>query len=191
MKNIEIIFPFFLLLFINSEACRSGLSITDTECFNEITYLDIENKYYRTGHFAMNSKGDLIIEYSHLQYRLFFGFKKKGKFYYPEMTKEIELQSDTIDPQDIRRYESTNYFVSLKNDINKQKEYLLSISSWITVLELYDLENINDPYDILESTNFTNLNKGIHSYIFQILEKKINETLLFNFAFFSNNIHEL
>ena len=121
MKTIEIIFPFFLLIFINSETCRSGLSITDTECFNEITYLDIENKYYRAGHFAMNSKGDLIIEYSHLQYRLFFWFKKNGKFYYPEMTKEIELQSDTIDPEVIRRYESTNYFVSLKNDINKQK----------------------------------------------------------------------
>ena len=172
MKIFEIIFPFFLIIFINCETCRSGFSITDTECFNEITYLDIENKYYRAGHFAMNSKGDLIIEYSHLQYRLFFGFKKNGKFYYPEMTKEIELQSDTINPEVIRRYESTNYFVSLKNDINKQKEYLLSISSWITVLELYDLENINDPYDILESTNFTDLNEGIHSYIFQILEKK-------------------
>ena len=66
MKIFEIILPFFLLLFINCEACRSGLSITDLECFNEIIYFDIENRNYRAGHFAMNSKGDLIIEYSHL-----------------------------------------------------------------------------------------------------------------------------
>ena len=175
MKTFEIIFPFFLLLFINCETCHSGLSITDTECFTEITYLDLENKYYRAGHFAMNSKGDLIIEYSYLQYRLFFGFKKSGKFYFPEMFKEIELQSDTIDPEVIRRYESTNSFVSLMTDIDKQKEYLFSMSSWRTVLELYDLENENDSYEILESTRFTGLDNGIHSYIFQILEKKLME----------------
>ena len=174
MKIFEIILPFFLLIFTNCETCRSGLSITDTECFNEIIYLDIENKYYRAGHFSMNSKGDLIIEYSYLQYRLFFGLKKNGKFYFPEMVKEIELQSDTIDSEVIRRYESTNSFVSLMTDTNKQKEYLFSISSWKTVLELYNLENENDSYDMLESTYFTNLDTGIHSYIFQILEKKIN-----------------
>ena len=76
MKTFEIIFPFFLLLSINCETCHSGLSITDTECFTEITYLDLENKHYRAGHFAMNSKGDLIIEYFYLQSILFFGFKK-------------------------------------------------------------------------------------------------------------------
>ena len=87
MKTFEIIFLFFLLLFINCETCHSGLSITDTECFTEITYLDLENKYYRAGHFAMNSKGDLIIEYPYLRCRLFFGFKKSGKFYFPEIFK--------------------------------------------------------------------------------------------------------
>ena len=173
MKTFEIILPFVLLFFINSEACRSGLSITDLECFNEITYFDIENRNYRAGHFAMNSKGDLIIEYSYEQYRLFFGFKKNGKFYFPEMVKEIELQSDTIDSEFRTRYESTNSFVSLLNDTNKQKEYLFSISSWKTVLELFDLENEKNSYDLLESRNFTNLSRGIYAYVFQILEKKL------------------
>ena len=135
----------------------------------------------------MNSKGDLIIEYSYLQYRLFFGFKKSGKFYFPEMFKEIELQSDTIDPEVIRRYESTNSFVSLMTDIDKQKEYLFSMSSWRTVLELYDLENENDSYEILESTRFTALDNGIHSYIFQILEKKINGNIIYFCPYFSDN----
>ena len=113
MKAFEIILSFVLLLFINCEACSSGLSITDLECFNEIIYFDIESRNYRAGHFAMNSKGDLIIEYSYNQYRLFFGFKKNGKFYFPEIVKEIELQSDTIDSEFITRYESINSFVSL------------------------------------------------------------------------------
>lgn len=174
MKSFEIIIlSFVLLLFLNCETCHSGLSITDLECFNEITYFDIENRNYRAGHFAMNSKGDLIIEYSYEQYRLFFGFKKNGKFYFPEMVKEIELQSDTIDSEFRTRYESTNSFVSLLNDTNKQKEYLFSISSWKTVLELFDLENEKNSYDLLESRNFTNLSRGIYAYVFQILEKKL------------------
>jgi len=63
MKFFVLIFPICLIKLLNCSTCSSGLSITDSECFNQITYLELENKYYRAGHFAMNSKGDLIIEY--------------------------------------------------------------------------------------------------------------------------------
>ena len=179
MKLFDLILPFFLFILINCESCRSGLNITDSECFNEITYLDFENKHYRAGHFAMNSKGDLILEYSYNQYRLFLGFKSNGKFYFPEMTKEIELKSNKINSSFIRRYESINSFISFMDDSIKQKEFLLSISSYITILELYDFEDGNDSYKITESVNFFNNSLGIFSYVFQILEAKINDNNIY------------
>ena len=94
MKLFLTIFLCFLFITTCSEACNSGMSIIDSQCFNEILYLDQENKYYRAGHFAMNTKGDMIIEYSYLQYRLFYGLKNNGKLFFQEVTKEIELQND-------------------------------------------------------------------------------------------------
>ena len=60
--------------------------------------------------------------------------KKNWKNYFPEETKEIEITSDTVDSSVIERYESTNSFVSLKDDTKKEKEYLMNISTSQTVL---------------------------------------------------------
>ena len=105
------------------EFCYNGIQLTNTLCFNKVIFFEFENKEYRAGHFAMNSKGDIIVEYSYLQYRLFYGLKKDGNYYFPERTKEIEITSDILDSTIIRRYESSNLFVSLKNDSRKEKEY--------------------------------------------------------------------
>ena len=178
MKLFLTIFLCFLFITTCSEACNSGMSIIDSQCFNEILYLDQENKYYRAGHFAMNTKGDMIIEYSYLQYRLFYGLKNNGKLFFPEVTKEIELQNDdnhhNVNPEYIRRYESINSYISLIDDINKEREYLLSISSYRTVLELYDFENENETYSLYDAINLFNNDDGIYSFIFQILEAKID-----------------
>ena len=125
----------------------------------------------------MNSKGDIIIEYSYDQYRLFYGLKGNGKNYFPEGTKEIEITSDTITSSYIRRYESINFFVSFKDDINKLKEYLMSISSYVTILEIHDFEN--DIYNISESTAFVDKPAGIYSYIFHVLEIKNNNQIYY------------
>ena len=87
MKLFIAIFSCFIIITTYGQKCRSDMSITNSQCFNEIIYFEHTNKYYRAGHFAMNSKGDLIIEYSYLRCRLFFGFKKSGKFYFPEIFK--------------------------------------------------------------------------------------------------------
>ena len=64
------------------------------------------------------------------------------------------------------RYESTTIFVSPKNNINKEKEYLLSLSSYKTRLEIYNIENdIMNKYVAEEI--FIN---GIFSYQFVIFE---------------------
>ena len=114
-----------LLIISKSQHCtKSSNAITNTDCFNNIKIFEMDGKYYRSGHFAINTKGDLIIEYSYEQFRLFYGLKKNWELFFPNETKEIEIISDgNIDPEIIRRYESINSFVSLKNDTNKEKEY--------------------------------------------------------------------
>jgi hypothetical protein len=61
----------------------------------------------------------------------------------------------------------------LGDDINRDKEYLMSLSSWKTLLELHDLEN--NEYNISATMSFFNFEYGTHSYVFQILEAKIND----------------
>ena len=56
------------------------------------------------------------------------------------------------------------------DDINKENEYLISISSYATILELHDFQN--DRNSLLEATTFVDKPAGIYSYIFQVLESK-------------------
>ena len=99
--------------------------------------------------------------------------KKNGELFFPNGIKEIKIISDDTKYSGILlRYESINSFISVKNDINKEKEYLISMSSWQTVLELYDLDE--DEYKIMASSDFTKNEDGIFSFVFQILEAKIN-----------------
>ena len=172
----------------NSQTCHSNIEISDTSCFNGLKIFNISNKYYRAGHFAMNSKGDMIIEYSYLQYRLFFGLKQNGQLYYPNVTKEIELTSDTIQNDTIRRYESTNLFVSLVNDLIKENEYLLSLSSWKTVLELHNLKS--EEYSLLEATNFFEHTQGTYAYVFQVLEANYNNKNIYFCIYITLELNE-
>ena len=72
-KIFILILLVILLLNSNCQFCTHTLnSIENKQCFNNIKMFDIENKYYRAGHSSINKNGDLVIEYSYLQYRLFF-----------------------------------------------------------------------------------------------------------------------
>ena len=172
-KYFLLFISFSFLILTDCKTCAVGNQLTVVKCFNNILYFDFENRAYRAGSFATNEKGDMIIEYSYEQYRLFYGLKKNGKNYFPEGTKEVEITSDTLDSNTIKRLESTNSFVSLKNDTNKEKDYLMSISTGQTILELHDFEE--GVYNIKESASVFNSDNGINSYIFQILEAKIDD----------------
>ena len=176
----------FTLIFITThcEGCGSINVITNSYCFNNVLYFGDQDKKYRAGHFAINTKGDLIVEYSSNQYRLFYGLKKNGKFFFDNVTKEIEIQNEALSNTTRGRYESINSFVSRDTDLNKEKEYLLSISSYITVLELHDLEE--DTFDVIEATNFFGNDEGIYSFIFQLLEIKYRETNLYLLVYISS-----
>ena len=68
----------FLFLFL--------ISITNS---NEIKMLQFNSQHYRAGSFAFNSDGDMIIEYSYNNYRLFFGLKKVEIIFF-QMKKEMK-----------------------------------------------------------------------------------------------------
>ena len=129
-----------------------------------------DSHYYRAGHFAFTSNGDMIIEYSKDNFRLFYGLKTNGKYYFKDSSgnevpsKEIALEYGS-DP--VQRYESKNIFVSIGS-----KEYLFSIASSTSVAELLDLNEGNEiSYKINLPTNL--LGNDIYSYVFSLL--KIDE----------------
>ena len=131
------------------------------------------SKKFRSGNFAINNNGDMIIEYSYNETRLFYGLKQNGRFFFLDEndnetpTKEINITNSK--GEYIKRYESKNSFIFLNNNNNKQ--YLLSLSSFDSVTELYDLDNIEDN-SIRDTIGL--LNYQIFSYEFSLLELPIN-----------------
>ena len=110
----------------------------------------------------------------------FYYIKENGHGFFPneETIKEISLIDDKI----INRYESINAFVSIESDINKEKQYLLSISSDKSVTELHDLEI--GTYQLWLTTDFLNIeeNRYILSIRFSLLEWKNTNIYLLVFV---------
>ena len=133
---------------------------------DEIKKFEFNTQNYRAGRFAFNSNGDMIIEYSFNNYRLFFGLKKSGKYFFKDeanneiLTKEIKIENRG---DDYLRYESQNIFISISAD----KQYLFSIGIHTSITELYDFET--GEY-LFESTNNFLGNNTIFSYIFSLFE---------------------
>ena len=136
------------------------------------------DSHYRAGNFAINKNNDMIIEYSYQNKRLFYGLKQNGRYFFndengnPISTKEITLQNNE-DTSITQRYESKNIFVSLKNDVQKDKEYLFSTSSYTTVSELYDLENLENIHNKVKTTSRF-LGTEIFGFQFSLLELPSN-----------------
>ena len=51
-----------MLTSINNQDCITDMYIEENECFNEIITINLEDKNYRAGHFALNKNGDMIVE---------------------------------------------------------------------------------------------------------------------------------
>ena len=177
---IIIIFLAKLKVF-NFSQCEDDDDLNSKTCFNDIIKFD--NKKYRAGQICVNKNNDLIIEYSD-DYpgnsRIFYYIRENGHGFFPneETIKEISLIDDKI----INRYESINAFVSIESDINKEKQYLLSISSDKSVTELHDLEI--GTYQLWLTTDFLNIeeNRYILSIRFSLLEWKNTNIYLLVFV---------
>ena len=164
------IFLLYLLIkieIIYCNSCKDNNIITNSECFNNIIKFD--NKTYRAGHHAINKNGDMIMEYSAQDSRLFCGLKENGEYFFDDNTPIKVIENINKDGSYDRRYESINLFISLEND-NKEMQYLLSISSYHALTELYDINTNN--YQVKSRTDFSG--NEIFSFQFQMLETIID-----------------
>ena len=167
--NIIIFIIFFIKIQLYfCQKCNNIYNLENSECFNNI--LIINNSRFRSGQFAKNKEGDIFIEYSNGNKRLYYGLLKNGSYYYNNELHCKEKIIEGISYNDylyVKRYESKNLFISTKNDISKTKEYLLSLGSYKTLIEIYDIDN-----DIM-TTHITEnvLNDGIFSFHFPLFGK--------------------
>ena len=94
---------FFILL-------SSAVYIIKSYNLNNILVFD--SNHFRSGAFAYNSKGDMVIEYSYHNYRLFYGLKKNGKGFFLNNNKETVFKELTFSSdKENRRYESRSLFI--------------------------------------------------------------------------------
>ena len=178
-KNFFLFISFlYLHIDVIKTSCPNGTAITDTNCFNNL--IIIQN-YYRAGQFATDKNGNMIIEYSNdeggrAEYRLFYGLKKNGRNYFDNDNAHKKIQIVT-DISQKGRYESRNLFVSLENDINKDKQYLFSTSSYETLTELHDLKE--DIYTVKFTLSFWKI-IDIFSYQYSLFGfQKDNKNIYF------------
>ena len=178
------IFLYLLLMFlsirqIKCSNCKNNSNLLDTECYNDLITFD----KYRAGHACTNNKGIMIVEFSqnpdNSKSRLFYGLKPNGRYYFPDEsgTKIIEeMACEGCDANYKGRFESRNLFVSLKDDSQKSKQYLFSMSSFHSLTELHDIEN--DQYFAWNTTYFFGLEKQIFSYEYSLFEIQNTNTYI-------------
>ena len=181
--NIRILnFHYFIVIFLflsqlkltYGESCKAGNSINNNECFNNIVIFNDKN--YRAGSFAKNKNGDIIIEYSAYNSRLFYGLKNDGKYFFNDESPIKVIENINNDDGLTYRYESENIFVSLEDDTNKDNQYLLSISTFQTLAELHNFQTNN--YVVRKTENF--IGNEIYAYQFSLLETQIdNQNIYF------------
>ena len=164
-KNHLLLFTIILLTRLkplNFSNCECD-GLYSKDCFNDIIKFD--NHKYKAGQISTNNKNDLIIEYSEESpgdFRLFYSLKENGRGFFQNeaVTKEMALHID----KKYKRDESINAFVSLESDTEKEKQYLLSISSDLSMTEIHDMEE--GTYQQWLTTDFLNIEK--ERYIFSL-----------------------
>ena len=177
--------------FANIYSCKENeLSVNNKNCFNNILVFD--QKKYQVNSFAKNKNGDILIQFSeqvkydeHSFSRLFYGLTKEGKYFFSNKTSysnEVNVDND-----EEKFYNNTFYsldsiinskslFVSILNAPNKENQYLFSINSFNSMVELYDLNNDNNNYYIWSFQKFFNLDPDDYLFpfdyeLFEIKEK--------------------
>ena len=102
LKNI-----FFCQIFKGLIFIQIYLSI----CSNK-NILIFNSSHYISGHSAFTSNGDMIIEYSYENKRLFYGLKKNGKNYFNENGQNNSTKMITIGEIENECYQARNIFIS-------------------------------------------------------------------------------
>ena len=156
------------------------LSLNNRNCFNNILVFDQKN--YQVNSFAKNKNGDILIQFSeHTNYsessssRLFYGLTKDGRYFFSNKSSysnEVNVDIDEETFYDNEFYyldairNSKSLFVSIRNTPNKENQYLFSINSYNSMVELYDLNNDNNNYYIWSFNKFFNLDPDDYFFPF-------------------------
>ena len=150
-------------------------SLKDERCFNNV--LKFEN--YQLNNLAQNNKGDFIIEFTgkaenvgNPNSRIFYGLTKDENYFFRDestYTRKFDINYDEgINDENpfIELDSSKNLFVSIKNADSIEIQYLFSINSYNSMVELYDLNNNDNKYHIWSFSEFFNLREGEYLYPF-------------------------
>ena len=150
----------------------------DFEIYNIITF---DHMKFNAG--TINKNGDLFIEYySEENFYdipnsiLFYGLTKDGRCYFSNessYTLEKNIERDEI--KDItgfsnyyRIYDSKNLFVTTKNDYNTENQYLFSINSYNSIVELHNFNNDKDKaHYIWDFKKFFNLKDDENNFPYE------------------------
>ena len=185
---IQFILSFKLIFCEDYKWCQNIINLSDKTCFNDVITFDHDK--WRAGHACTNKEGNVIVEFSlnpgESEKRLFYGLNKKGRYYFPgePVFREIkEINCVDCDDNKYRgRFESRNLLVHLKSDTNRQKEYLFSLSSYYSLVELIDIDDReNLSYYSWNISKFFGLTRPIFSYEFSLFEIENTNTYILAF----------
>ena len=145
-KNININFIIYII-FSNLLSVHIYIIYDHTD--NIIIF---NHKKFKSGNFATNKNGELFIEYYSEDdndipaSRLFYVRQKNGRELFlneSSSTQEINIGLDeTIDIfgyNYFNIYDSKNLFVTIKNELNKENQYLFSINSYDSMVKYCSL----------------------------------------------------
>ena len=180
---------FLLLLIIGiipvlGNTCKSSATVTNKDCFTDIIKFD--QNVYRAGHAVVTQDNELLIEYSldaDSSTRLFYGLQSNGRNYFPDdsFVKTINVDSH----ENVKcRYESMNRLVRINSDTLKNKEYILSVSTYRAALELHDLSDFSNT--VINSIRY--FGHQIFSFEFPLLEAKDGDNYIY-FCIFSHDLN--
>ena len=182
-KHIFLIITLFLVqikLFTSAvTSCIAQDNFNTKTCFNDI--IKFSDKKYRAGQILTNKNNVTTIIFSDDSpgnSRLLYSLGENGRgFFYDNETviKVLTLTSNAYhdDINIIGRYECLNDFVYLEDDVNREKQYILSISSYLSLTELYDVEEgAHQQWVTPAFFNISEWKRYIFSYRFSLFEWK-------------------
>ena len=152
----------------------------------ENNIITLNHSKYKAGNFAKNKNGDLIIEFSSedekYSKRLFYGMTKDGRYYFMNQTsytQELNINiNEIIDMYEYYNffniYDSKNLFVTVKNEPNNKNQYLFSINSYYSIVELHNL--INNSYYLWNFNDFFNLNETEYFFPYETILFELKES---------------
>ena len=189
---------FFIIHFIILSNLISIHAIGNNSPYDVENIIEFNHKKFKAGNFATNKNGELFIEYYSEEdrdkpaSRLFYGRTKNGiELFFNESSFTQELDIGLDETEDISQYynyfkiyNSKNLFATIKNEPNKENQYLFSINSYDWSVELHKFNNnINTAHYLWNFNDFFNLNEKKYRFRYEttLLELKVDSSYIIAF----------